>query len=1439
MPIRDEFLDEHLLHIKTSPPWFTDICNFVAASRFPPEASRAYKDKIRSDAKYYIWDDPYLWRLCSDKVIRRCIPDAETNSVLQFYHSAPGGGHYGSTQTARKVLDCGLYWPTIFRDAHEFVSTCENCQKAGVAMNRRHEMPQQPIQFCEIFDVWGIDFMGPFPASNSRGHCHQTNDSRVVVDFLKSNIFCRFGVPKALISDQGSHFCNRAMASLFQKYGVAHKISTTYHPQTNGQAEVFTREIKKTLCLLEDALWAHRTTYQTPLGMSRYRIVFSKTCHLLVELEHKAYCVVKQCNLAYGQAGEQRKFQLQELDELRLEAYENSRIYKQKILRKEFHVGQKVLLFNSRLKLIAGKLRSRWDEPFVITNIFPNGAVQLQDEHSNNTFQVNGHQIKPFHEGLAPITHEMEIISTDPLYIFDPELELTLRRLRKIRNTIVNIGSSVNSATNFDQFCTDHFITSTNNFTEPGQMENHDRTLKELATPDVVYQPWCIQYPQLEPAQTYELKSGLIHLLPKFHGLAGEDPHKHLKEFHVVCSTMRPQGIPEDYIKMKAFPFSLDGAAKDWLYLQPALFNTWGDMKRTFLEKIFPASRTATIRKEICGIRQHTGETLHEYWERFNKLCATCPHHQISEQLLIQYFYKGLSMMDSNMIDAASGGALMDKTPVVARHLISTMASNTQQFGIRGPNLSRPVNEIDAVSNQRLENQLTELTSLVRQLAVSQHHPAMAAKVCGICTSVEHPTDLCPTLQETESGQTESVGAVGGFQYGKQPYQNRQFDNQPYGKQPFRPNPQPGPYAAQRAGYMPNAPYGAAGYQQPSSQYSTSSFPPQQQRTPTQDNSPSLEDLMKQLAASNIEFQQSVSSSNLQFQQNMTATIHDLKMQIGQLANTSAGSSSLPSQPIPNPRGNANAVTLRSGKELPQPEQHQEPQPAEANSEASANSQSRPETAVPLPFPSRTVSAKKPDSDDELLKMFRKVEINIPLLDAIKQIPKYAKFLKELCVHKRRKMKGSRELGGVVSSLTRNNPTAGISQVLPKKAETPVSSRSHALSVIAHLLIAHLLMLCWTWERQSTSLNFGDLEPTGMTIQLANRSIVQPLGVLEDVLVQVNELIFPTDFYVLDMEDEPSGKGSTLILGRPFLMTTRTKIDVHAGTLSMEFGDTLVQFNIFEAMKHPTEDHSLFGIDIMEELVEEYFQLDSCSEGMEDLARTAEASSCSRADHDEVLEFPDFEEDHSDVSDLALEKELTELINQVCYPEPSESKNGAEHKAEIMTAILMPSLEQAGQSDPRVVTQESPSPPPMELKPLPSHLKYAYLDSEQQLPVIIASNLLPEQEEKLLQVLRQHKKAIGWKLSDLPGINPSICMHRILMEEDIKPIRQQQRRLNPTLLDVVKKEVTRLLAAGIIYPISDSQWVSPVQVVPKKSGMTVMKNQHDELVPMRIQNSWR
>ncbi|RDY09177.1 hypothetical protein CR513_06491, partial [Mucuna pruriens] len=542
----------------------------------------------------------------------------------------------------------------------------------------------------------------------------------------------------------------------------------------------------------------------------------------------------------------------------------------------------------------------------------------------------------------------------------------------------------------------------------------------------------------------------------------------------------------------------------------------------------------------------------------------------------------------------------------------------------------------------------------------------------------------------------------------------------------------------------------------PTPQYQAPPFQQQQQqkRVPTQGNSPSLEDLMKQLATSNLEFQQSMSSSNMQFQQNMTATIQDLKMHIRQLANLvsqlqSAGSNNLPSQTILNPRGNASVPTLQ-----------QLPRPAKANSEPTVDPQSRLERAVPLPFPSRTISARKLESDEELLKMFQKVEISIPLLDAIKKVPKYEKFLEELCVHKRRKIKGSKEIGGVVSALTKNEEfTVGTSRALPQKCRDPriffvpcTIGDCTFVDVMLDLGASINVMPASIYR----SLNFGDLEPIGMTIQLANRSTFQPLGVLEDVLVQVNELIFPANFYVLDMEEETSGKGSTLIVGRPFLMTAKTKTDVHVGTLSMEFGDTLVQFNIFEAMKDPTEDHSLFGINLLEEIVEEYFQLNSSSEDNEKFFGSTDATSClgvanEEADHEEVQDLPNPEDDHSDIVDLDFEVELSELLNQVCNQEHSKRTKEAAVK---------------------------------------------------QLPVIIVNNLHQEQD-KLLEVLRQHNKAMGWKLVDLPGIKPSICMHRIMMEEEIKPIRQQQRRLNPTLLDVVKKEVTKLLAAGIIYPISN------------------------------------
>ncbi|MCO6516940.1 MAG: RNA-directed DNA polymerase, partial [Snodgrassella sp.] len=140
---------------------------------------------------------------------------------------------------------------------------------------------------------------------------------------------------------------------------------------------------------------------------------------------------------------------------------------------------------------------------------------------------------------------------------------------------------------------------------------------------------------------------------------------------------------------------------------------------------------------------------------------------------------------------------------------------------------------------------------------------------------------------------------------------------------------------------------------------------------------------------------------------------------------------------------------------------------------------------------------------------------------------------------------------------------------------------------------------------------------------------------------------------------------------------------------------------------------------------------------------------------------------------------------------------------------------------------------------LPSHLKYVFLGQDQTLPVIISSLLTAQEEDKLIRVLQEHKSAIGWTLADIKGISPTTCMHRILLEEEAKPSREAQHRLNPPMLEVVKNEVIKLLDCGVIYPISDSRWVSPVQVVPKKSGVTVVKNEEQELVPTRVVTGWR
>nr|XP_028954741.1 uncharacterized protein LOC103427080 [Malus domestica] len=893
------------------------------------------------------------------------------------------------------------------------------------------------------------------------------------------------------------------------------------------------------------------------------------------------------------------------------------------------------------------------------------------------------------------------------------------------------------------------------------------RALEDFAQPIIPNSPSCILLST--EARNYDLKSSHFHMLPSFYGIPNEDPLAHVKEFYNVVSGLPLQGVSEANLRMRVFPYTLKDKAKSWLMtLAPGSLTTWDAVAKKFLEKFFSTQKTATLRGQIFNFKQDDGEPFNECWERFKGLLLQCPHHGLPLHLQMQIFYDGLTQTCQSTVDNAAGGALKKKNAQESYNIYEMLGSNAQHKDVRGKKLG--VYETNANHDLSLQ-----VANLERKLESVLNLVPKPNEVCAICNIPSHPTHQCPSREAYPEFVQEQVNLMNS--YNQRP-RNDAFSN----------TYNPGWRDHPNFSWKNNNNY--------------QNFQPKPAST--------LEDTVKCLAQNTLQFQQATNST---FQQH-SAALTKMETQLGQIADAlnQREVGKFPSQPVILQRNQEQAkaiTTLRNGKVIDNrvgnevtnefdhvnvggnEKPNEEPSHASSSNEAPNLHKAEKPYTPPIPFPGRLAESKHDKSFKEIFDILSKVNVNLPLLDVIRNMPAYGKFFKELNNYKRK-------YGPHEKVVVSENVSAVLQRKLPPKLKDPgsfsinITNGDKKVEKAMLDLGASINLMPYSVYLQ---LGLGELKSTTISLQLADRSVKYPRGIVEDILVQIDKLILPADFVVLDMEEAPiHDRELPILLGRPFMATAKTIIDVQNGLLTMSVLGETVQFKVFESLSQPSSSLDCYAIDVLDSLVFSKFLQAQSNEPLQTVLTQSQ---------DEFDDEDAFMEVVAALEALApYPLNVSPLVESL---EPSRSH-------------LIPSIVKA---------------PKLELKPLPPHLKYAYLAEFETLPVIIASDLTPNEEDKLLRVLKESKSAIGWSIADIKGISPTRCMHRILLEDGAKTTREPQRRLNPHMKEVVRDEVLKLLDVGIIYPISDSKWVSAIQVVPKKVGISVMRNENQELVPTR------
>ncbi|XVF47618.1 hypothetical protein PTKIN_Ptkin03bG0124400 [Pterospermum kingtungense] len=709
-------------------------------------------------------------------------------------------------------------------------------------------------------------------------------------------------------------------------------------------------------------------------------------------------------------------------------------------------------------------------------------------------------------------------------------------------------------------------------------------------------------------------------------------------------------------------------------------------MQGEFLKKFFPTHKTNALKRQIQNFSQNPNEAYFQCWERFKDLLNSCPHHGFEKWRTISFFYEGLTPETKQFVETMCNGEFLDKEPEEALEYLDHLAENSQSWhstsssenSIRSnlANASRGKHHLSQEDD--LNARVASLTRKIEAMKMKKEKEIKSVQndeICGICDVVGHSTNICPNIPVFKEVFHEQVNVMNNY---KKPFPSSFSDTYNLG---WRNHPNFSWRRDNDAQQIPSE--------------GSANFP-----TYVQSRSKNLEETLQAFMQGQTNINNQTSQALNDIRNTLSALTESLRIQ---------EKGKFPAQPKPNPSNhcqvssssqnppeNVNSITtLQSGRVIdktipskdPVPNVPQEPE-SDGKNDGKKDKGKIDEPVVnkcpfPAPFPQRLGPVKTLNNNSEIFEVLKQVKVNIPLLDAIKQIPSYAKFLKDLCTVKRK-------FNVQKKAFLTENVSSIIQQNTPSKYKDPGCPT--ITCVIGNTKVERALLdlgasvnlLPFSVYKQ---LGLGELKPTPVTLQLADRSTKVPRGVVEDVLVQIDKFYYPVDFIVLDTHSvsNPSTQ-IPVILGRPFLATSNALINCRNGVLKLSFGNMTLELNVFNICKQPMDNNDVHEVDFIDELVHDKFISTIFADPLEVCLTT------------------------SNEHELNNNSEISHVFFQ-----------------EARMGTWIPKFEELPQQT-KMPVPSSVQPPKLELKPLPSELKYSFLGENETFPIIISSKLDSTQE---------------------------------------------------------------------------------------------------------------